>query len=99
MFHRIIRLLDVYEGLVMPVTVAGHQLLYIHQHGEDILVQRHCPHGGRALDNATLDGRQLRCPGHGLTFDLKTGLCVEQPQFKLARFSVVYDGQWLAVDI
>ena len=32
-----------------------------------------CPHLGRLLDNAPVHGHTLTCPGHGRSFDVRTG--------------------------
>jgi 3-phenylpropionate/trans-cinnamate dioxygenase ferredoxin subunit len=36
-------------------------------------IENSCPHNGASLASGQLDGRILRCPAHGLRFDLTTG--------------------------
>jgi 3-phenylpropionate/trans-cinnamate dioxygenase ferredoxin subunit len=36
-------------------------------------IDNSCPHNGASLANGQLEGRVLRCPAHGLRFDLVTG--------------------------
>lgn len=53
-----------------------------------------CPHSGASLVMGRLDGFMLRCPAHGLTFDIRSG-CMSTPGGLAARsypVSVV-DGQ------
>jgi 3-phenylpropionate/trans-cinnamate dioxygenase ferredoxin component len=35
-----------------------------------------CPHAGASLASGQLDGCMLRCPAHGLRFDVRTGCMV-----------------------
>jgi 3-phenylpropionate/trans-cinnamate dioxygenase ferredoxin subunit len=36
-------------------------------------IENSCPHNGASLASGQLDGRILRCPAHGLRFDVTTG--------------------------
>ena len=50
MFHRLLRTLDLYDGLRLPVKVGRLELLLIHEEGETRLMQRRCPHADFPLD-------------------------------------------------
>ena len=54
MFHRLIRTLDLYDGLRLPVQIGREELLLIHEDGATWLVQRRCPHGEFPLERACL---------------------------------------------
>ena len=75
MFHRLIRTLDLYDGLRLPVQIGREELLLIHEDGATWLVQRRCPHGEFPLERASVRGEVLRCPGRGLEFSLSSGQC------------------------
>ncbi|EKF74098.1 hypothetical protein A11A3_10581 [Alcanivorax hongdengensis A-11-3] len=98
MFHRLVRTIDLYDGLRMPVRVGREELLLIHEQGQSWLFQRRCPHADFPLDRATLHGNQLRCPGHGLEFSLRNGHC-QSHNYVLQQYSLAYEGQWLGVDL
>ena len=98
MFHRLIRIMDLYDGLRLPVTIGRKELLLIHEDGRTWLMQRRCPHADFPLDRCTVMNEQLRCPGHGLTFSLRSGKCLPS-SYQLEQFRIDYDGQWLGVEI
>lgn len=99
MFHRLIRTLDLYDGLRLPVKIGRRELLLIHEEGQSWLVQRRCPHGDFALERGTVHGGTLRCPGHGLEFLLHSGRCTDNTDFRLQRYVVEYEGPWLGVSL
>ena len=41
--------------------------------GECLAIEDSCPHAGASLCNGRLDNGQVRCPAHGLSFDLRSG--------------------------
>lgn len=96
MFHRIIRTLELYDGLRLPVRVAGVELLLVHDDGKTWLIQSRCPHGEFPLERATVHRGVLRCPGHGLEFSLDSGRCPNQ-SYQLRRYRIDYEGPWLGV--
>ena len=97
MFHRLVRTMDLYDGLRMPVRVGREELLLIHEDGQTWLVQRRCPHADFPLDRCTVSGNQLRCPGHGMAFSLRNGQCLTA-NYRLAQYRIDYDGPWLGVE-
>ncbi|CAN0626198.1 Rieske (2Fe-2S) iron-sulfur domain-containing protein [Burkholderia multivorans] len=59
-------------------------------------IDNSCPHQGASLASGPLDGTRLRCPAHGLTFDLATGrmpgaggLCVKTLPVRIVGGRVV----------
>ena len=98
MFHRIVRLRELYDGLRVPFSVGKQELLFLHEHGESWLVSRRCPHADFPLDNATLEGGALRCPQHGLCFSLQTGACASA-NYKIQRYRLAYQDDWIGVDV
>ena len=97
MFHRLIRSLELYDGLRMPVKVGREELLLIHEDGQTWLVQRRCPHADFPLDRCTVSGNQLRCPGHGMEFSLRSGQCLTA-NYRLDQYRIAYGGPWLGVE-
>mgnify|MGYP000565183189 CR=1 FL=1 len=61
MFHRLIRTLDLYDGLRLPVQIGREELLLIHEDGDTWLVQRairspgHCDYTAEEQINAFED--------------------------------------------
>jgi 3-phenylpropionate/trans-cinnamate dioxygenase ferredoxin subunit len=51
----------------------GRSIVLFNIEGTVHAIENSCPHNGASLASGQLDGRILRCPAHGLTFDLTTG--------------------------
>jgi len=54
-----------------------------------------CPHNGASLANGKLSGHTLRCPAHGLEFDLLTGCMPRAGGLCLKTFPVIATGSEL----
>jgi 3-phenylpropionate/trans-cinnamate dioxygenase ferredoxin subunit len=64
--------------------IEGRSIVVFNIAGEFHAIDNTCPHNGASLASGQLDGRLLRCPAHGLRFDVTSGcmpgavgLCVE----------------------
>lgn len=57
-----------------------------------------CPHNRGPLEQGWVrEGTTLVCPWHWYRFDLVTGACATQPQYRLGTYPVVErDGLWYA---
>jgi 3-phenylpropionate/trans-cinnamate dioxygenase ferredoxin subunit len=68
--------------------VDGRSVVLFNIEGNVIAIENSCPHNGASLANGQLDGHVLRCPAHGLRFDLRA--CPEQdaPRLCLSRLHV-----------
>ncbi|SAL85198.1 nitrite reductase small subunit [Caballeronia choica] len=53
--------------------VEGRSLVMFNIGGELVAIDNSCPHNGAALSSGQLEGSVLRCPAHGLRFDLLAG--------------------------
>lgn len=65
--------------------------------GEVIATAGVCPHEDVALAGGEVDDGCLTCPGHGYTFDLRTGACLHDRSLLLRRYRArVIDGEvWI----
>lgn len=95
LFQRLLRLDQLHDGLKARFRLGRHELLLVCVGTEVFILDARCPHAGADLGRGSLSGYQLRCPGHGQTFDVRAGGRAGQP----ARYPVVYDGQWLGVEL
>lgn len=69
---------DVAEGQQHVFQLFGHSLVLLRHKGELFALEDRCSHMGTSLASGDVedlaDGRAvLRCPGHGICFDLRTG--------------------------
>ena len=97
MFYPLERLINLYDGYQRAYQIAGHSLLLIQDAGRCYLLKNHCPHQQASLSQATLSEGKLRCPLHGMSFDLQTGKTQDGCQQSLVFLPIVYEGNQLGV--
>ncbi|MFC0398709.1 Rieske (2Fe-2S) protein [Paraburkholderia rhizosphaerae] len=80
--------------------VGGRSIVLFNVDGMIRAIDNDCPHNGASLANGQLDGTFLRCPAHGLRFDLRTGRTPGAGGLGLRTFPVdVVEGRFeVAVD-
>lgn len=66
----------------------GKSLVLFNQGGALYAIDEGCPHNGASLFGGRLEGRLLRCPAHGLRFDLATGCVPGVSGFGVATYAV-----------
>ena len=53
--------------------IEGRSIVLFNVAGTLHAIDNACPHNGASVASGLLDGCVLRCPAHGLRFDLRTG--------------------------
>ncbi len=101
-FHALEKLHQLHDGYCRAFSVAGKKLLLIQNEGKTYLLENRCPHMDAPLERATFSANRLRCPVHGIEFDLPSGGalgslagCIDN----LARFNLEYDGNTIGVQL
>jgi 3-phenylpropionate/trans-cinnamate dioxygenase ferredoxin subunit len=51
----------------------GRSIVLFNIEGTVHAIENSCPHNGSSLASGQLDGRIIRCPAHGMRFDVTTG--------------------------
>ncbi|WP_028218944.1 Rieske (2Fe-2S) protein [Paraburkholderia oxyphila] len=64
---------DLAPGQRKLAFVDGRSIVLFNIDGTIYAIDNACPHSGASLASGELEGRVLRCPAHGLRFDLRTG--------------------------
>lgn len=103
-YRELVKLHQLYDGFRLPLQLAGRQWLLLQEDGQAYLIARECPHQGASLIGASLvsvnRGGALRCPQHGMLFDLRTGLELNRAcPGRLQCLPLVYEGNGLGVDV
>lgn len=88
-----------YDGYRKAVTIAGKPYLLLQENGRASLLENACPHAGAPLTYATYNDGCLRCPMHGIEFDLVSGrsrsrVCANE----LVFLPLSYEGNQIGVD-
>jgi len=79
--------------------IDGRSIVLFNIQGTIHAIDNACPHNGASLANGLLDGYMLRCPAHGLRFDVRTGCMAGNTGLKLTTFPVHTIDAKLAVSI
>jgi nitrite reductase/ring-hydroxylating ferredoxin subunit/alkylhydroperoxidase/carboxymuconolactone decarboxylase family protein YurZ len=84
-WHRIGELSAIQEGAPARLQ-CGERAVFVYREGAMVEVyDSRCPHEHTDMPLEALDGRQLKCPKHGWTFDVGSGRCVAGGDRPLTR--------------
>jgi len=75
-FEKTVACIALEEGSKVVVEVGGHSILLCRTQGEVLAVQNQCTHAGSRLDPGLIAEGSIRCPLHGVRFDLRSGKCL-----------------------
>jgi nitrite reductase/ring-hydroxylating ferredoxin subunit len=81
------------------VTVNGREILLINIKGQIFACENECPHQGSPLQAGIVKDGHLSCPRHGYRFDLKTGNCLDFPEYTLRIYPVELQGDDIMVTV
>lgn len=70
------------------VSLNGKSVVIFNVEGTIYAIENSCPHNGASLASGCLEGTVLRCPAHGLRFDLATQDGGTPGALRLRRFPV-----------
>jgi 3-phenylpropionate/trans-cinnamate dioxygenase ferredoxin subunit len=68
--------------------IEGRSIVLFNIAGTIHAIDNSCPHNGASLASGKLEGCVLRCPAHGLRFDLRTGCTPGVGGLSLTTFPV-----------
>lgn len=78
------------EGLA--VRIGDREIALFRKGGDVTALDNVCPHLYYRLANGPQSGDMVMCPGHCLSFDLESGICVDDPSFAVKRHQTRVDG-------
>lgn len=98
---RVCKLSEVATGALRAFAVPGvtWPVIVTIVDGELVACPGVCPHEDVGLAGGELVGAELTCPGHGYTFDLRSGRCVHDPALALRRYPITIVGDDVWVDL
>ena len=78
----------------LSVRVGDFELALFNIDGRFCALDGRCPHRGGPLGQGITENGHVFCPLHGWEFDVKTGVCITNPQKPVACFPArVMDGK------
>jgi 3-phenylpropionate/trans-cinnamate dioxygenase ferredoxin subunit len=94
------KLHSLYDGYRRRVRVGTMDLVLLQAQGQPYLFVNRCPHGDAPLHDASLVQHVIRCPLHGIEFDLRTGCALKAACVApLTSIPLVYEGNTVGIDI
>jgi len=98
-FIKLEKLINLYEGYQQCFNVKGISLLLIHKNNQNHLFLNQCPHKMQTLGSDCLNNNIIRCPWHGLEFDLNLGTCLnpQNKQLKLTKYPLAYEENFIGI--
>ncbi len=76
------------EGSRKTVKLGEDEIALFNVGGNIYAVDNLCPHRGGPLGEGDLRGAVVYCPLHAWPFDLRTGVCPENPNARIRIFKV-----------
>ena len=73
-FKKLLVVDELSPGQCMTVVVNDSYVAVYNVDGTFYATDGSCPHRGGLLGNGTLNGCVVKCPGHGMQFDVTTGV-------------------------
>jgi nitrite reductase/ring-hydroxylating ferredoxin subunit len=70
----------------------GKPIAVFEVEGELYGIDAVCPHEGGPLDEGLVEKGCVTCPLHNYCFNLKSGLCLNEPSLKVETYQVEKDG-------
>lgn len=77
-FIRVAGKKDLPPGKATAVTVGQKTIAIFNSGGEFFAIDDTCTHAGGPLSEGEVNGKVVTCPWHGATFDLTTGVPLEE---------------------
>ncbi|MAZ87737.1 MAG: rieske [Cellvibrionaceae bacterium] len=100
MFHPLERLHLLFDGYQRAFKVGSVELLLIQEAEQVYLIENRCPHMDAPLTFASVRGDVIRCPMHGIEFNLKTGAGnTPAPLAPIKTYVPIYEGNMIGIDV
>lgn len=99
-FVSVAKLSDLEPGSCLSVEAEGGMLVALFNvDGIVYALDNSCPHAGGLLGEGALVGEIVECPWHGWRFNVRTGVRVDNPDFKVACYKVQVEENVIKVSL
>jgi nitrite reductase/ring-hydroxylating ferredoxin subunit len=95
------KLHQLYDGYRRVICIGGREWILLQEEGRCYCIANQCPHLQAPLALASIANNILRCPTHGIEFDLRSGMPVNPLSccHALAFLPLIYDGNQIGLDL
>lgn len=101
-YQELEKLHRLHDGYIRAFDISGHALLLVQDEGRPKLLINRCPHMDARMDRGQVADGHIRCPVHGIAFNLHTGIaqgplahCLKQ----LETVALIFEGGGVGVDL
>ena len=98
-FEKVARRGEIPDGQGKTVEIGGRAIALFNVGGKFHAIDNTCLHRGGPLGEGHVKDNVVSCPWHMWGFDVTTGLCTVNPEFKVETFTVKVDGDDLLIGI
>ena len=88
---------DLPIGRVMTCAIGERKIALFHTANGFFASDNTCPHRGGPLSEGDVLGNEIVCPWHFWTFNIESGACVGNPDFRVATHEVKVEGDRVLV--
>jgi nitrite reductase/ring-hydroxylating ferredoxin subunit len=94
------KLQQLYDGYRRIFQIRGREWILLQEDGRRYCIANQCPHLHAPLIQASLVNHILRCPSHGIEFDLRSGMPVNPLSCRhaLSSLPLIYEANQIGVD-
>jgi len=93
------KLHELFDGYRRVFRVNGTEVLLVQEAGRCHLLVNQCPHQNAPLERASINDNTLRCPRHGIMFDLDSGKPLNGASCSpLRRVPLIYEGNTVGIE-
>ena len=100
-FVALAKLHQLYDGYRSLVRLAGREWILVQEEGRLYCIANQCPHLQAPLAHASIANNILRCPAHGIEFDLRSGMPVNPLSCRhaLTYLPIIYDANQVGIEL
>ncbi len=98
-FQALEKLHRLHDGYRNVVRVGHRELILMQEDGRVHILENRCAHMDAPLNFGTVSDGAIRCPLHGIEFDLQSGAAKGSACLKAVRvYQPIYNGTLIGVD-
>ena len=95
-FYKLERSINLTEGYRQTFTLNHRQYLLIQESGQTHIILNQCPHQQKALGEQCVHQNVVRCPWHGIEYDIISGTAITEGKqgLRLQKLMPSYEGAY-----
>lgn len=98
-FEKIERLINLADGYRKIFSIRGTQYLLVQEFGQIHIIVDECPHQQKRFGRNCIHQNILRCPWHGIEYDISSGksLNPSNQSLRLQKIAPSYEGPYVGI--